>query len=117
MIVYVNPNISGNVFIRVAPNQGAPSSGVPAYNFKNLGILYEVDNNTRNEETGEIWYHLRGLGWSMARYFETYEGAAPAPDPDPGQDQTKRWLVGLTEDQVRECIAYLENVISGESVD
>lgn len=117
MIVYVNPGISGNVFIRVAPNQGAPSSGVPAYNFKNLGILYEVDNNTRNEDTGEIWYHLRGLGWSMARYFQTYEGAAPEPGPDPDQDGTRRWLVGLTEDQVRECIEYLQSKLDVEGVD
>lgn len=110
MIVYVNPNISGNVFIRVAPNQGAPSSGVPAYNFKNLGILYEVDNNTRNEETGEIWYHLRGLGWSMARYFETYSGG-----DQPEEDATRRWLVGLTREEIERCIEYLKNSLEGES--
>ena len=117
MIVFVKPDISGNVFIRVAPNTGAPSTGIPAYNYKNVGILYGVDDVHRDDETGEIWYHLRGLGWSMARYFQIYEGAAPEPGPDTDQDQTKRWLVGLTEEQVRECIAYLENVISGESVD
>ena len=115
--MFVNPAVSGNVFIRVAPNQGAPSSGVPAYNFKNLGILYEVDNNTRNEETGEIWYHLRGLGWSMARYFQIYDGAAPHPDQDPDPDETRRWLIGLTEDQVRECIEYLKSKLDGEGVD
>lgn len=117
MIVYVDPTITGNVFIRVAPNTGAPSTGIPAYNYKNVGILYDVDEVHRDEGTGDIWYHLRGLGWSMARYFQIYEGAAPEPGQDPDQDQTRRWLIGLTEDQVRDCIAYLENVISGESVD
>lgn len=115
MIVYVNPEISGNVFVRVAPNTGAPSTGIPAYNYKNVGVLYNVDEVHRDENTGDIWYHLRGLGWSMARYFEIYDGTAPQPDPDPDQDQTKRWLVGLTEDQVRECIEYLRNSLEGAS--
>lgn len=117
MIVYVNPGITGNVFIRVAPNTGAPSTGIPAYNSKNIGILYDVDEQHRDDETGEIWFHLRGLGWSMARYFQTYEGAYPEPGQDSDPDGTRRWLVGLTGDQIRECITYLENVTSGESVD
>lgn len=112
MIVYVDPAVTGNVFIRVAPNQGAPSSGVPAYNFKNLGVLYEVDNNTRNEETGEIWYHLRGLGWSMAKYFEIYSA-----DKQPEQDECRRWLVGLTREEIEQCLSYLENALNDEGVD
>lgn len=112
MIVYVSPEITGNVFIRVAPNQGAPSTGIPAYNSKNIGILYDVDEQHRNEGTGEIWYHLRGLGWSMARYFETYSGA-----DQPGEDATRRWLVGLTREEIEQCIEYLKNSLEGEGVD
>lgn len=111
MIVYVNPAISGNVFIRVAPNQGAPSSGIPAYNSKNIGILYDVDEQHR-DDTGEVWYHLRGLGWSMARYFEIYRGA-----DQPGEDATRRWLVGLTREEIEQCIDYLKNTLEGEGVD
>ena len=112
MIVYVNPGITGNVFIRVAPNTGAPSTGVPAYNSKNIGILYDVDEQHRDEDTGEIWYHLRGLGWSMARYFEIYQGA-----DQPGEDTTRRWFVGLTREEIEQCIDYLKNTLEGEGVD
>ena len=112
MIVYVDPTITGNVFIRVAPNTGAPSTGVPAYNSKNIGILYDVDEQHRDEDTGEIWYHLRGLGWSMARYFEIYQGAG-----QPVEDTTRRWLVGLTREEIEQCIDYLKNTLEGEGVD
>lgn len=112
MIVYVNPEISGNVFIRVAPNTGAPSTGIPAYNSKNIGILYDVDEQHRDEGTGEIWYHLRGLGWSMAKYFEIYSA-----DKQPEQDECKRWLVGLTREEIEQCIDYLKNTLEGEGVD
>ena len=112
MIAYVNPDITGNVFIRVAPNTGAPSTGVPAYNSKNIGILYDVDEQHRDDETGEIWYHLRGLGWSMARYFEIYRGA-----DQPEEDTTRRWLVGLTREEIEQCIDYLKNTLEGEGVD
>lgn len=115
MIVYVNPEISGNVFIRVAPNTGAPSTGVPAYNSKNIGILYDVDEQHRDDETGEIWFHLRGLGWSMAKYFVIYS-ADQRPEP-PEQDECKRWLVGLTREEIEQCLQYLENILRGESVD
>lgn len=110
MIVYVDPTINGNVFIRVAPNTGAPSTGIPAYNSKNIGILYDVDEVHRDEDTGEIWYHLRGLGWSMARYFETYSGG-----DQPGEDATRRWLVGLTREEIEQCIEYLRNSLEGET--
>ena len=109
MIVYVNPEISGNVFIRVAPNTGAPSTGVPAYNNKNVGILYDVDEVHRDEDTGDVWYHLRGLGWSMARYLLTYN-----PGAQPETDETKRWLVGLTREEIEQCIDYLKNTLEGE---
>lgn len=112
MIVYVNPEIAGNVFIRVAPNTGAPSTGVPAYNSKNIGILYDVDDQHRDEDTGEIWYHLRGLGWSMAKYFEIYSA-----DKQPEKDECKRWLVGLTREEVEQCLEYLENTLNDEGVD
>lgn len=112
MIVYVNPELLGNVFIRVAPNKGAPSTGVPAYNSKNIGILYDVDDQHRDEDTGEIWYHLRGLGWSMARCFEIYQGAG-----QPGEDTTRRWLVGLTREEVEQCLSYLKNTLNDEGVD
>lgn len=108
MIVYVNPEISGNVFVRVAPNTGAPSCGTPAYNSKNIGILYDIDDQHRDENTGEIWYHIRGLGWSMARYMLTYN-----PETEPEQDKTKRWLVGLTREEVEECIEYLRKSLEG----
>lgn len=107
MIVYVNPEISGNVFIRVAPNTGAPSTGIPAYNSKNIGILYDVDEQHR-DDAGEIWYHLRGLGWSMARYFEIYRGANQQ-----SEDITRRWLVGLSREQVEQCIEFLKNSLEG----
>ena len=102
MIVYVDPTITGNVFIRVAPNTGAPSTGVPAYNYKDVGILYDVDEVHRDEDTGDVWYHLRGLGWSMARYLLTYN-----PEARPETDETKRWLVGLSREEVEACIEYL----------
>lgn len=108
MIVYVNPEISGNVFIRVAPNTGAPSTGIPAYNYKNVGILYDVDEVHRDEGTGDIWYHLRGLGWSMARYLMTY-----SPGAQPEADETKRWLVGLSRAEIEDCIKYLRNLLEG----
>lgn len=104
MTVYVDPTITGNVFIRVAPNTGAPSTGIPAYNYKNAGILYDVDEVHRDEDTGDVWYHLRGLGWSMARYLLTY---------NPETDETKRWLVGLTRSEVEACIEYLRNSLEG----
>ena len=109
MIVYVDPTITGNVFIRVAPNTGAPSTGIPAYNYKDVGILYDVDEVHRDERTGDVWYHLRGLGWSMARYLMTYN-----PGAQPDTDETKRWLVGLTRAEVEECIEYLRNSLEGE---
>lgn len=114
MIAYVNPEISGNVFIRVAPNTGAPSTGIPAYNSKNIGILYDVDEQHRDDDTGEIWYHLRGLGWSMAKFFDIYSGDSQRDDT---QDETHRWLVGLTRDKIEQCIEYLNNTLNGEEVD
>ena len=108
MIVYVDPTISGNVFIRVAPNKGAPSCGTPAYNSKNVGILYDIDDQHRDEDTGEIWYHIRGLGWSMAQCFIIY---SPSTEPDDGG--CKRWLVGLTREEIERCIEYLRNSLEG----
>lgn len=109
MIVYVKPTLTGNVFIRVAPNTGAPSTGIPAYNSKNIGILYDVDEQHRDADTGEVWYHLRGLGWSMARYFEIYRGA-----DQQSEDKTRRWLVGLSREQVEQCIEFLKNSLEGD---
>lgn len=109
MIVYVDPAISGNVFIRAAPNTGAPSIGIPAYNNKTVGVLYDVYEVHRDEGTGDIWYHLRGLGWSMAKYFKTYT----AIEQPPTDDECKRWLVGLTREEVEECIEYLRNSLEG----
>lgn len=112
MIVYVNPDLLGNVFIRVAPNKGAPSCGTPAYNSKNVGILYDIDEQHRDEESGDIWYHIRGLGWSMAKYFEIYSA-----DKQPEQDECRRWLVGLTREEIEQCLSYLENALNDEGVD
>lgn len=112
MIVFVSPEISGNVFIRVAPNTGAPSTGIPAYNSKNVGILYDIDEQHRDEETGDLWYHIRGMGWSMAKFFIIY---SPSSEPDDGG--CKRWLVGLTRDEIEQCIEYLNNSLNGEGVD
>jgi hypothetical protein len=100
------------VFVRVAPNKGAPSCGTPAYNSKNVGILYDVDEQHRDEDTGDIWYHIRGMGWSMAKFFVIYSA-----DQQTEQDECKRWLVGLTREEVERCLSYLENALNDEGVD
>lgn len=112
MIVYVSAENGGNVFIREGASRLSPSIKIPAYNYNKYGVLYEVDEVREN--TGTIWYHLRGLGWSMAEFFSVYEDDAPEPSPDP----FTQWVVGLDADQVRECIDYLQSVLdTGEGVD
>ncbi len=101
MLVYVNPDITGNVFIREGPSRASPSIRIPAYNYHDFGIMYEVDDERDN--TGVRWYHLRGLGWSMAEFFRAY---GDGPD-----DETKTWLLGLTREEIEECIAYLRSTI------
>lgn len=103
MVVYVNPDITGNVFIRESPSRASPSIKLPAYNYGKIGVLYEVDEQRNN--SGENWYHLRGLGWAMGLYFVEY-GKAPS-------DPLKNWLVGLTREEIEECIAYLQQTITG----
>ena len=46
----------------------------------------------------------------MARFLLTY-----SPETEPEQDETKRWLVGLTREEVEECIEYLRNSLEGAS--
>jgi hypothetical protein len=106
MLVYVNAD-AGNVFIREGPSRLSPSIKIPAYNYKKYGVLYEVDDMRNN--TGTVWYHLRGLGWSMGEFFSPYDGGEIEPKPDPFH----QWVVGLDDNQVRECIAFLQSVIDG----
>lgn len=112
MVVYVSAENGGNVFIREGPSRLSPSIKIPAYNYKKYGVLYEVDDIRDNTET--IWYHLRGLGWSMAEFFSTYADGEIEPEPYP----FTRWVVGLDADQVRECIEFLQASLGdGEGVD
>ena len=106
MLVYVSAN-SGNVFIREGPSRLSPSIKIPAYNYKKYGVLYEVDEMRNN--TGVVWYHLRGLGWSMGEFFSPYNDGEIEPNPDP----LNQWVVGLDDSQVRECIAFLQSIIDG----
>lgn len=106
MLVYVSAD-AGNVFIREGPSRLSPSIKIPAYNYKKYGVLYEVDDMRNN--TGVVWYHLRGLGWSMGEFFSPYDGGDVEPNPDP----LHQWIVGLDDSQVRECIAFLQSVIDG----
>lgn len=101
MLVYVNPDISGNVYIREGPSTASPSIKIPAYNFDKYGIMYDVDEVRDN--SGTVWYHLRGLGWSMAKYFKEY-GKGP-------EDPLKTWLIGLTREEIETAIAYLQQTI------
>lgn len=106
MTVYVSAD-SGNVFIRSAPERGAPSVKIPAYNYKQYGVLYEVAEVRDN--SGEIWLRLRGFGWAMGKFFSEYKpGETPAPD----EDETRRWLCGLDEKDILECINYLKGCLN-----
>lgn len=103
VIVIATPNNNGNVFIREGPSRLSPTIGIPAYNFARYGCLYEVDEE--KSAASDEWYYLRGLGWSMRKYFTVYVNNGS-------------WLVGLNREQVEECITYLQNVLAGEgSVD
>lgn len=105
MLVYVSAD-TGNVFIREGPSRLSPSIKIPAYNYKKYGVLYEVDEMRNN--AGVVWYHLRGLGWAMGEFFSPYsEEIEPNPDP------LNQWVVGLDDDQVRECIAFLQSILDG----
>lgn len=110
MLVYVNAD-TGNVFIREGPSRLSPSIKIPAYNYKKYGVLYEVDDMRNN--TGAVWYHLRGLGWSMGEFFSPYDGGEIEPKTDPFH----QWVVGLDDDQVRDCIDFLKSVIDCSGVD
>ena len=101
LLVYVDPAITGNVYIREGPSRASPSVKIPAYNYSKYGVLYEVDEVRDN--SGDVWYHLRGFGWSMARYFVEYGTGA--------DDAMKTWLVGLTRDEIISCIDYLEKAL------
>lgn len=109
MIVFVSAENGGNVFIREGPSRLSPSIKIPAYNYKKYGVLYEVDDIRDN--TGVVWYHLRGFGWAMGEFFTAYDGGEIEPGPDP----FPRWVVGLDADQVRECITFLQSVIDGNN--
>lgn len=102
-LVYVDPSITGNVFIRVGPSRASPSVKIPAYNYTTYGVLYEVDDIRDN--SGDVWYHLRGFGWAMARFFAEY-----GTDENDGM---KTWLIGLTRDEIISCIDYLNTALDG----
>lgn len=108
MLVYVSAD-AGNVFIREGPSRLSPSIKIPAYNYKKYGVLYEVDDMRNN--TGVVWYHLRGLGWSMGDFFSPYNAGEIEPEQKP--DPFHQWVVGLDDSQVRECIAFLQSIIDG----
>ena len=109
IIVYVSAE-SGNVFIREAPSKLSPSIKIPAYNYKKYGVLYEVDEIRDN--TGVVWYHLRGFGWAMADFFSVSQnGEIPEPPP------FERWVIGLDSEQVQECIDYLQAALNDPGVD
>lgn len=111
IIVFVSAD-SGNVFIREGPSRLSPSVKIPAYNYKKYGVLYEVDEIRDN--TGVVWYHLRGLGWAMAEFFTVYEEDGKTPvEPSP----LDRWIVGLDAEQVQECITYLLTALNDLGVD
>lgn len=98
MIVIACP-VRGNVYIREGPSKKSPSIGTPAYNYNKFGILYECDEQRSID--GVIWYHLRGLGWSMADYFKVYD-----IDPD--------WLIGYTRDELLTIQDYIGSLIKGD---
>lgn len=110
LIVFVSAD-SGNVFIREGPSRLSPSVKIPAYNYKKYGVLYEVDEIRDN--TGVVWYHLRGLGWAMAEFFSVYQDGEIQPEPSP----LERWIVGLDAEQVQECIDFLKASLDGLGVD
>lgn len=98
---------AGNVFIREAPSVLSPSVGKPAYNHNNYGVIYEVDDE--REIDGATWIHLRGFGWSMAKFFKAWEpGSSPAPDP------SSSWVLGLTRSEVLQLIDYLTAAVKGD---
>ena len=98
---------SGNVFIREAPSFKSPSVGKPAYNYKNYGVIYEIDEERTID--GIQWFHLRGLGWSRAKFFREWEpGASPAPDP------STSWLLGLDRSEGLQLIDYLTGIVKGD---
>lgn len=110
LIAYVSAD-SGNVFIREGPSRLSPSVKIPAYNYKKYGVLYEVDEIRDN--TGVVWYHLRGLGWAMAEFFTVYQDGEIQPQPSPFE----RWIVGLDAGQVQQCIEYLLTALNDLGVD
>ena len=107
MIVIAAP-AKGNVYIREGPSKQSPSIGIPAYNYMRFGILYECDEQRSID--GVIWYHLRGLGWSMADFFKVYEidpGEQLPPDhPD--------WLIGYTRDDLLAIQDYIGSIVKGD---
>lgn len=106
MIVIATPN-RGNVYIREGPSKQSPSIGIPAYNYNKIGVLYECDEQRSID--GVVWYHLRGLGWSMGDYFKIYE---PEEQPDP--EQPSEWLIGYTREQLLVIQDYLSGVLRGD---
>lgn len=110
MIVYVNAE-SGNVFIREGPSRLSPSIKIPAYNFKKYGVLYECDDIRDN--SGVVWYHLRGLGWAMAEFFNYYAGDMPDGSGETDDRiEFEKWVVGLNYEEVQQCIDYLQAAIN-----
>lgn len=106
VIIYVDPNINGNVFIRERPDRDSKSVKIPAYNYKHYGCLYETDRESEDSD-GNSWYHIRGLGWSMAKYFAVADDVVPGGDGGDA-DTLKNWVVGLTRSEAEQCVAYLK---------
>ena len=101
MIVYVSA-ASGNVRVRSGPSTSAEKCAV-AYNYSRYGILYETIDEQEN--TGEKWYLIRGLGWAMAKFFTVYDGQSP------DEPEFDKWLVGLDAMQIEACIEYLRGAL------
>ena len=96
---------SGNVYIRMKADRSAKQAGT-AYNYNSRGIIYETDY-TVTDSDGNEWYHIRGMGYAMAKYFTTLD-AELSPE-----QQFNHWVVGLSAEELKECIAYLQGEMEG----
>ena len=96
---------SGNVYIRAKADRSAKQVGT-AYNYNNRGIIYESDY-TATDTDGNEWYHIRGMGFAMAKYFTRLDDALSP------ETQLHNWVVGLSAEELKECIAYLQGEMEG----
>lgn len=96
---------SGNVYIRTKADRSAKQAGT-AYNYNSRGIIYETDY-TVTDSDGNEWYHIRGMGFALAKYFTRLND-----DLSP-ETQLHNWVVGLTAKELMECLEYLQGGLEG----